>query len=293
MTKHQGKVGSSKEPNPTPGWLAGLENWFKSGSNRNTSQPSVDHKTAKSVRITSNETPVGSRVHFHFELSEGERVRVVAEGIPQAEITAPIHDQAITERDPFDRGLPTEKVTGTTGPVLKSLEATANEISTSVISNSELQPVVNAGTAAVPSDVRQVLDKVAVERIASVPEAIPAISEVVQSIPEKSQSTAIRVILVAASVALALVAPILVFLDRWRATNLASEWLGRLWSSINLFHQLVYPPYFIFVFAAIICIILLIWRVRAIGVDFVIPAPADHQNVPPGYVKLKQKRLGS
>jgi Dolichyl-phosphate-mannose-protein mannosyltransferase len=273
-------------------WLARLKKWFKNSTSSKVPQPHASRNLSKSLRITSDVSSLGTTVQFKFELLEGERISVIADGTPQA--AAPILLSTSDSVETFNQVsqnfqvelMPGEGHQELVPPSTTQEEYTAHEIQKVDSTQGPAAAVLPASAAE-----EEVLDEVAQKRLAATPDTIVDQAQLAKQAHEKSQSTILRVVLVIVPIGLALLAPILVVLDRWRGVNLSAESLDKLWSSIAIFSHLVYPPYFIFVFGAVIGIIVLVWLIRLPAVDFVMPEPADHQVTQPAVVKPGQRLL--
>jgi hypothetical protein len=247
LSNRRGMTVSGEEPIHAPLWLIKLLKRFTKYS-QIFNTPAGPNKI-KIPPIFRRKSSGLASVHFHFELSEGEKVCVIAEGEPGMATKGLVSQEVIQETLP-SQGIP----------------------------NVETEPVELTAPISAPPEVGQVLEKVSIERAISRSESVALPAEVTQAIPEKPQLPIIKLILVLASVLFALQASTLVILDRWRGVNLTSESLGKLWNSIAIFRQLVYPPYFIFVFVAVIGIFWVLWQARGTVFDFATPKLSDHQN---------------
>jgi len=258
------KTEAGDEPIQTPAWLIKLLKWFKNKTYKQISNPRADRNKIKIPAIFRRKTYGMTSVHFHFELSEGEKVRVIAEGVPVA----------------GKKATDTQRVAQETEP--------AHEVT-----NAEPHPLQIAEPTATPVEVRQILEKASHEGLESATESIALPAEAAQPVPEKPQAPIIKIILTTVSILLAFVAPILVFLDRWRGIDLSTESLGKLWSSLGIFRQLVYPPYFLYVFIAVVGIFLVVWRIRGNGIDFVRLVPSIHKNATASIAGSNQAKLSA
>lgn len=206
------------------------------------------HKTQGS----STPSPSGmTKVHFSFELAEGESKSLIAEGLPPAN-PLPIIETGDTFAD-----VVYVPESGDASLGVFSILKTESDLTEAILAvNSK-----NASTEAFPIFLR-----------------------------EKTSSIG-KVALLLAVVAFVILPPALVFLDRWLGVYVITDSLGKIWNSINFFRQLAYPPYFIYIFLCVICIFLLVWRWKGAQLNFIIPDPVSHPGVIPLAPEVWQKNL--
>ena len=122
---------------------------------------------------------------------------------------------------------------------------------------------------------------------------MPIVYLLIQALQEEKQKPLIKAVLLSAPILLAVLPPLLVFLDRWQGVDLASPTLGKWWNSVSFLSQLVYPSYFIYVFLAVIGVFLLVWRVKGVGLDFVKPDPVNDPGATEVKPVLNQRKTGT
>lgn len=221
-----------------------------------TSKSSNGQNLHRSQSVFSLKHPQTKIVHFQIELAEGESVRVIVEGLPQGESPALVYESNRSEeRDQANQTSEAEEI---------------------------------------PVEAVSILEKEEIQA-----KAIPAIEDgavslgIVQTISGEKRSSAIKAVLFSVSILLAALPPILVFLDRWQRADLASATLGKVWNSSSFLRQMVYPPYFIYIFLAVIGVFILVWRVKRVGLDFVKP----DRELDPGITQekpgMKQRKIST
>jgi hypothetical protein len=220
-----------------------------------------------------------TKVHYHFELVEGESISVIAEGLPLASSL----------------------------PIIETGDASTDVVSTPEIGNGSVKvfPILETKGDATET-VAVVETKGASAEMFPILETKGASSEAVPFVETKDASAEVfpilhiekassigRVALLLAVVALAILPPTLVVLDRWVGVNVFIDSLWKTWNSINFFKQLVYPPYFIYIFLCVICIFLLVWHERIGQLNFINTDPKSNQGDIPIAPGVKQKSLST
>ena len=275
---------SDGSPPVSPGVLSRLRTRVRSWFRRPISSAIPRNDIEQSYRLFGGKALHTTKVHIQIELAEGDRVRVVVEGLPPGELITTQADKT-REDDPVVRGLEVGEV--------PMMPIPAPEVT---ILAWEMSPTTQ------PQPVGQLTpEEIQAERLDDLPAAKSdqtsraVVSETLSQV-EKSeinqQSLAIQAALITAAILLALLPPTLVFLDRWKAVSLSNDTLGKYWNTVNFFRQLVYPAYFLYIFAALVVVFVLVWSVKSTRPDFVKPKPVI-DNSASGVCPAKRQRLSS